>query len=146
MIHKLLPFLSILIFSISFLCLTATEPTMGDVYYSNDEWFTPYTESDWLLEGAFLGLVLIDWFQTSEFRRDGHREADYFGCMGHYPDQGKINECIAFGAVSHALGTYILRRDIRPLWHGISLTLEGAAVYHNFSKGYGVKISIGGNF
>lgn len=132
---------------ILFICFFAAANTANArEYYSMDEWFTPYTETDWWMEGTFLGLVLIDWFQTSEFRRDGIREIDVFGCMGHEPDQGRINECIGFGALLHASITYALKREFRPVWNSTSIIIEGVAVYQNYNEGYGVKISIGGSF
>jgi hypothetical protein len=114
---------------------------MAEDYYSPREWFTPYQSSDYIAEGVFLGLVSIDYLQTSDFRRDGERESNTI-CLGHYPDQGTINRCFGMGILFHGMVTYALPREWRPIWHTFSITLESVAVYSNHAAGYDPKFAV----
>ena len=119
-----------------------------------DKW----SKRDLALEATYQVLNFIDWRQTRTiakspryFRRaprvvdwkqkkyiiikrpDSYREINPL--LGRHPSTAKVNALFIVNTVLHPMITHYLPKKYRVWWQGLSITVNGAFVAHNFSIG-----------
>ncbi len=109
--------------------------------FANAEWFRPLTEKQKTFEAVYVLVTCIDWAQTKEFRAHGVKESNPI--LGEEPSQERVDTLIFLGIVSHVLFTWALpTEEWKDRFQGITFFFELEAVAHNYSHGWGPKISI----
>jgi hypothetical protein len=102
------------------------------------EWFTPLTKQEMNRQAAYIGITVIDWMQTKEFRAQGVKESN--PVLGEEPSQEKIDLYIGSAIIAHTFVTWMLPHEFRPVWTKGFFSIEVVAVAWNYSHGYGPKI------
>jgi hypothetical protein len=101
---------------------------------------SPWTPTQYVLEGAYQAALLCDWRQTSDFHKTwvpvwGNR-IDYGvtevnPMLGRHPSQARINEMCALSSIGHVVVSEVLPGEWRNIWQGVTMGLEIGFVAHN---------------
>lgn len=93
-----------------------------------------------LWETSYVIMTLIDWGQTKNFRKKGHREKNVI--LGEKPNQERIDTLIGLGITSHVAIWCILDKEYKEKWSIIFFIIETGAVLWNYDKGHSPKFEI----
>lgn len=104
------------------------------------EWFAPLTKREQNLEALYVVVTCIDWMQTKEFRAEGRKEANPI--LGEEPSQERVDVLIAAAILGHIFVAWALPSEYKETWIISFTVIEAVAVYHNYSQGYGPKLSV----
>ena len=101
-----------------------------------------WTKREKYAESAWIGLNLIDWYQTSiGVGEKGGEERNPI--LGKHPSKSKINNYFALWTIIHPITTYLLPKKAntcrifwqpRKLWLAASLSISGGAIITNIGK------------
>ncbi|HVP66250.1 MAG TPA: hypothetical protein VMT17_03195 [Anaeromyxobacteraceae bacterium] len=89
-------------------------------------WPEPWETHDYVLEGVFVGLSLLDLGQTSAALSAGAAENN--PVLGPHPSNVKLVGYFSVWIVGHAAVTWLLPRPWREVWLGMGIGCEAAVV------------------
>jgi hypothetical protein len=93
-----------------------------------------WTRTDYALEGSYLMLHFIDWRQTRTIAKDD----DYHErnpILGRDPSVREVDVYFAVTTVLHPIVSHFLPKPYRTWWQGITVTVAGTCVIHNWHVG-----------
>jgi hypothetical protein len=97
-----------------------------------------WTWYDLTLQAAFVGVVAVDWMQTSDFRAHGAEESNPL--LGSHPSQAKVNLLFIGALAGHTLVAHLAPRPFRTIWQVIFIPPELVAIHSNRALGTGLRI------
>lgn len=100
-------------------------------------WFSPLSPAEKVLQGAFLGLGLVDWGQTVNFTQNPALRAteEINPVLGRRPSRARVNVLVPLGLAAHTAGVIALPRPWRNVLQVAGLVGEGLAVGNNAARG-----------
>jgi len=94
-------------------------------------WPEPWNARDYALEGAFVGLSLVDLGQAAYGQAHGAIEQNPCVPGAPHPSNGQLVGYFAVYIIGHAGIAWLLPRPWREIWQGLGIGLEVATVLDN---------------
>ena len=98
----------------------------------------PWEGSDYMLAGAALAALAVDWGQTRNVAKNPQRFAETNPILGPSPSVGKVDAYFVGAMIGTVALAHLMPRDYRRLFLTGTLTVELAAIEQN--RSIGVKV------
>ena len=92
----------------------------------------PWSKTDIAMEGAYIGVTLVDWAQTLNIP-PGMSESN--AIMGRHPSRATINTYFVSMLVIHPVVTALLPRTARTFWQALTIGIEIDTTARNYRFG-----------
>jgi hypothetical protein len=99
--------------------------------FAGDSW----TTREKVLEGTYLGLVLVDWGQTLYIADHPDEYFEHNKILGQHPSRGEVNTYFTTLMVTHIVIADVLNHKWREPFQWVSIILAIRTVNHNHSIG-----------
>ena len=105
----------------------------------NKWWGEKWSKQDYILEGTWQVIHLMDWGTTLDITRHPDKYKEMNPILGEHPSRERVNIYMFSGALVHAGVTYILPPKYRSYFQGVTIGMSGAYVLNNLAIGLQIK-------
>lgn len=103
---------------------------------SRNAWgFEKWTTTDYTMEAAFLGLLVVDYAQTKYIVKHPYEYHETNPILGNGPSMRRVNAYFALSALTHVGIAYVLPHPYRNYWQVAGCLVELGCVGNNIHCG-----------
>ncbi len=102
------------------------------------DYFSPLRTQDMVLQGAWLGLHVVDFMQTHDIVRNPDKFHEQNPILGKHPSTGNVNTFFLASAVIHTGIVWALPQKQRVWFQGIGIVIKAGTVASNKHLGLGL--------